>query len=346
MKQKAVFLDRDGVINEDRGYISNIADFHFLPGVFEALKLLQKNNYLLILVTNQSGIGVGKYTHDEFRRVTNYMLAELERRGICFGAVQYCPHKPDEGCACRKPNRGMIDEVLVKLDIDLRYSFFVGDKTSDIKLGNDIGCRSLLVRTGAAGTDKKCDAVPAYIVADLAAAARVIVESSKKIRPLDELKSVVAELKKQARKIVTLNGSFDVLHPGHAYIIREAKKQGDILILGLNSDSSIKAYKGADRPINSERDRAELLSAFADVDYITFFDEIHPINFIEAIRPHVHVTGTEYGENCIEAETVRKYGQLYFVPRISPTNFSTTAILKKIQSINAEKDECKFIKSV
>ncbi len=336
---RAVFLDRDGVINHDAGYVHTIEDFKFLAGTFEALKLLQDNGFKLIIITNQSGIGVGKYTEKDFMKVTDYMLAELAKYNICIDSVHFCPHAPDDNCACRKPGQGMINEVLKKLLVDFRYSYFIGDKTSDIKLGNDIGCKTFLVQTGFAGSDKVYDTPPTYKVKNLLEAARFIVDSSKKIVPLKEIQQLIPKIRWQDKKIVTLNGSFDILHPGHAYIIREARRQGDILIVGLNSDSSIKQYKGGDRPVLSERERAELLASFADVDYITIFDDITPINFIEAIKPDVHVTGAEYGENCIEAETARKYGRLHLVPRIG-NNLSTTDIFKKIKNLDIEKKEC------
>lgn len=332
-------MDRDGVINHDSGYVHTIEDFKFLAGTFEALKLLQDNGFKLVIITNQSGIGVGNYTEKDFMKVTDYMLAELAKYNIRIDSIHFCPHAPDSGCSCRKPKQGMINEALKKLLIDFRYSYFIGDKTSDIKLGSDIGCKTFLVKTGHAGSDKLYDTSPTYEVDNLLEAAKIIVDSTKKILPLEELKQLIPKLRRQDKKIVTLNGSFDILHPGHTYILREAKKQGDVLIIGLNSDSSIRQYKGEGRPVLPERERAELLASFADVDYITIFDDVTPINFIEAVKPDVHVTGAEYGENCSEAETVRKYGRLHLVPRIG-NSLSTTHLLRKIQALNIEKKGC------
>ena len=101
----------------------------------------------------------------------------------------------------------------------------------------------------------------------------------------DELRDVSARLRAQGKRIVTLNGSFDVMHTGHLHILKEAKRQGDVLIVGVNSDASVRSYKGPGRPINSEQQRAEMLLANRYVDYVHVFDETVPMAFIEAARP-------------------------------------------------------------
>ncbi len=140
----------------------------------------------------------------------------------------------------------------------------------------------------------------------------------------------VHELKSQNKRIVTLNGSFDLMHAGHLYIIYEAKKQGDILIVALNTDASIQRYKSPDRPIVPLKYRLELMSALQFVDYVTWFDEVDPRAILAKIRPHVHVNGIEYGTNCIEADTVKQYGgRLHLVDRIP--GLATSDILNKIR---------------
>lgn len=147
-----------------------------------------------------------------------------------------------------------------------------------------------------------------------------------------ELKERVEALKRQNKRIVTLNGSFDLMHAGHLYIIYEAKKQGDVLIVALNSDASIQQYKSPDRPIIPLKYRLELMSALEFVDYVTWFDETDPREILSIIRPHVHVNGVEYGENCIEAQTVKSHGgKVHLVDRIP--GLSTSDILAKIQSL-------------
>jgi len=154
-----------------------------------------------------------------------------------------------------------------------------------------------------------------------------------KIISREKLKEISSFLKKSNKKIVTINGSFDLLHPGHLKILEEAKSQGDILIVGLNSDLSIKSYKGEKRPIISEKNRAKMLSALECVDYITLFDEPEiSIPLIEIVKPSIHVNGTEYGENCVEAEKIKEINaKLHLVDRAK--DFSTTDLIRKIREL-------------
>lgn len=143
------------------------------------------------------------------------------------------------------------------------------------------------------------------------------------------LGELAATLRAKGRRIVTINGSFDLLHSGHLHILSEAKRQGDVLLVGLNSDSSVRRYKGPGRPIIPERQRAEMLLALRMVDYVHIFDETDPIAFVTAVRPDVHVNGTEYGENCIESETVRRGGGvLHLVDRLP--ELSTSRLLSSL----------------
>lgn len=150
-------------------------------------------------------------------------------------------------------------------------------------------------------------------------------ETAGRLIPRAELAGLSAMLRRRGKRIVTINGSFDLLHPGHLYILREAKLQGDVLIVGLNSDGSVRRYKGQDRPIVPEGQRADMLLALRFVDYVHVFDEVTPNAFIEEVRPDVHVNGAEYGENCVEAETVRRVNaRLHLVGRIP--GFSSTKL--------------------
>jgi rfaE bifunctional protein nucleotidyltransferase chain/domain len=133
-------------------------------------------------------------------------------------------------------------------------------------------------------------------------------------------------------KITTLNGSFDLLHAGHMQIIYEASLQGDVLMVALNSDKSIREYKGPTRPIIPLQYRMEMMAALEFVDYVTWFDETDPLRILAEIKPDVHVNGAEYGENCIEADIVKKYGGKIHIVNLIP-GLSTSSILKKIQSL-------------
>lgn len=137
--KKALFLDRDGVINEDFGYVCRIDDFKFKSGIFSSLKEFQKLGYLLIIVTNQSGIGRGYYTELEFEKVSKYMLSEFKKHNINISKIYHCPHSPEELCSCRKPSPGMILCAAKEFGIDLKNSIMIGDKKSDIQAANLAG---------------------------------------------------------------------------------------------------------------------------------------------------------------------------------------------------------------
>ena len=151
-----------------------------------------------------------------------------------------------------------------------------------------------------------------------------------KIKSREELKSIVEDLKKQNKKIVTTNGIFDILHIGHIRYLQEAKKLGDVLIVAINSDSSTKQIKGPKRPLNSEKDRAEALAALECVDYALIFDENNPIKILEKIKPNIHVKGGDYKiDQIIEKGTVEKNnGKIILIPEVK--GYSTSDLIKKI----------------
>ena len=148
------------------------------------------------------------------------------------------------------------------------------------------------------------------------------------------LSQLAATLRAKGKRIVTTNGSFDLLHNGHLHLLNEARQRGDVLIVGLNSDASVKAYKGPNRPIVPERRRAEMLLALRMVDYVHIFDEPDPIAFLKELNPDVHVNGAEYGEDCIESATVRRGGgTVHIVNRIP--GISTSRLIDDARSAAA-----------
>jgi rfaE bifunctional protein nucleotidyltransferase chain/domain len=154
-------------------------------------------------------------------------------------------------------------------------------------------------------------------------------DDAARLVPRKSLAALAATLRAKGRRLVTINGSFDVLHAGHLHILNEARAQGDVLIVGLNSDASVRSYKGPTRPITPERRRAELLLALRVVDYVHVFDEPDPIAFLTELKPDVHVNGSEYGENCIERDAViQNGGRLHLVDRLP--DLSTTGVVKQL----------------
>jgi D-glycero-D-manno-heptose 1,7-bisphosphate phosphatase len=152
---KAVFLDRDGVVNEDTGYVHKPEDFRFSDGIFAFCRAARDAGYLLIIVTNQAGIARGCYTEDDFWTLTDWMLARFAEQGVAIDAVYFCPCHPERGLGAykmdsfdRKPNPGMIFKARDAFDIDLSQSVLIGDKNSDIEAGRRAGVGKLFFLQG------------------------------------------------------------------------------------------------------------------------------------------------------------------------------------------------------
>ena len=148
---KALFLDRDGVVNKEKNYLYKIEDFEFIDGVFETCAYFQDRGYLIIIITNQAGIARGKYTEEDFETLTKWMIKEFEKENIKISKVYHCPHHPDFSgeCECRKPKPKMILDAQKEFDIDLENSILVGDKNSDIEAGINAGIpQNYLITTG------------------------------------------------------------------------------------------------------------------------------------------------------------------------------------------------------
>lgn len=153
---KAAFIDRDGVVNEERDYVHRVEDFHILPGVPEGLRLLQQHGWKLVVVTNQAGIARGLYTEADFQHLTRHMRAQLALQGVQLDGVYHCPHHPTAGvgalrtdCSCRKPHPGMLLQAAADLGLTLADSVIVGDKGSDLEAGRAAGLAAcVLVESG------------------------------------------------------------------------------------------------------------------------------------------------------------------------------------------------------
>lgn len=146
-----------------------------------------------------------------------------------------------------------------------------------------------------------------------------------------ELERVSAELRSQGKRIVATNGCFDIVHVGHVRILNAAREQGDVLIVGVNSDDSVRRLKGPTRPVNSEADRAEVVANLRPVDYVSVFDEDTAIEFLTAVKPHIYVKGADYTTTSLpETPTVEKYGGEVRLLELVPGK-STTNIVNKMR---------------
>lgn len=156
--------------------------------------------------------------------------------------------------------------------------------------------------------------------------------SRTKILPLPLLQKKVEDLRRAGKTIGTLNGSFDLLHAGHLHILQEASRVADVLIVAVNSDESVKAYKSPDRPIIPLLYRMEILAALECVHYVISFEETDPRALLACLKPDIHVNGEEYGLNCLEAEVVKQNGgKIHLVKRVP--GLATSEIIKKIQKM-------------
>jgi D-glycero-D-manno-heptose 1,7-bisphosphate phosphatase len=154
-KRRAVFIDRDGTISEEVGYVNHPSRYRVFPYAAEAIKQLNEAGWLAVLVTNQAGVARGYFTEDVIGAVHDLLVRELERDGARLDAIYYCPHHPTVGeppyrfdCDCRKPRPGLIQRAAVDLDIDLAASWMIGDRYSDTELARNAGTRAALVLSG------------------------------------------------------------------------------------------------------------------------------------------------------------------------------------------------------
>jgi D-glycero-D-manno-heptose 1,7-bisphosphate phosphatase len=181
---KAVFLDRDGTINFDKGHVYKAEDFKLLPGSLKALALLALHNIKIFIVTNQAGIAKGIYTEEQFRILTDYMLLLFRKEGIEIEKVLYCPHHPEgivpeytRSCNCRKPETKLLEDVIQQNGYEKNELVLIGDKNSDIEAGNRLGIITYLVLTGY-GRDHQANTKATYIEHDILSAVKHVISAN------------------------------------------------------------------------------------------------------------------------------------------------------------------------
>ncbi len=182
-EMKAAFLDRDGTIAKDVHYCRRLEDFELLPLAAEGIRLLNQRGFKVIVVTNQSGIARGYFSEETLAKIHQKMKVELARQGAFVDAIYHCPHHPDEGCECRKPNPKLVRRAVNDHHIDLERSFVVGDLQMDIELGKAVSCKTILVLQEQQEEQLNSQSKPPdYIAADLHQAAEWIVRQDKNDR--------------------------------------------------------------------------------------------------------------------------------------------------------------------
>ncbi len=174
-KSKAVFIDRDGTLIEEVNFLHRVEDLQYFSYTDEAIRLLKENGFKVVLVTNQSGIGRGIYTESQMHTVHAQIQTDLTEK---LDAIYFCPHLPNEGCACRKPNLGMIEAATTDLPIDLENSWMIGDKNLDVELGFNAGIKPILVLTGYGEKHlPELKRKPAFIADNLLEAVKIILNN-------------------------------------------------------------------------------------------------------------------------------------------------------------------------
>jgi D-glycero-D-manno-heptose 1,7-bisphosphate phosphatase len=145
---KAVFMDRDGTVSEEVGYMYHAGLYRPFPWTGTAIRHINESGMKAILITNQSGVGRGYFPEETVHEVHRALDSELSKVAAHLDAIYFCPHTPDAGCECRKPQPGMLRQAARELDIDLQHSYMIGDRFLDIQMANSVGARGILVRTG------------------------------------------------------------------------------------------------------------------------------------------------------------------------------------------------------
>jgi D-glycero-D-manno-heptose 1,7-bisphosphate phosphatase len=185
VKRRAIFLDRDGTINVEREFLHRPAEFEFIPGAPQAIRLLNDAGFLVIVVTNQSGVARGYYDESAIIRLHRHLDAELARFGAAIDGYYFCPHHPEystgshgKSCACRKPQAGMLLKAANDFPLDLASSYLIGDKLADVEAGLNAGCRPILVRTGYGAAESAKLPADIAVYDDLLTAVRAIVDEA------------------------------------------------------------------------------------------------------------------------------------------------------------------------
>jgi len=366
--RRAVFLDRDGTLIQEKGYLKDPAEVALEEGAAEAVARLNRHGFAVVLVTNQSGLARGYYTEEDVAAVHQRLGELLTADHARLDALYYCPHHPEavveeyrKPCSCRKPAVGMYQRASDALGIELEGSYMIGDKLTDMEAARRVGLTGILVKTGYGESEWKASLQapdiekPDRTVADLSEAVEFISwvernlvspdsgtsEEDEQACPwtskwvsLPFLTKCLDRHRRQKQTIVLANGVFDLLHAGHVGYLEAAKELGDVLVVAINDDQSVRDLKGPARPVLPVEERVEIVSALACVDYCVVFWERTVDSLLEVLRPEFHAKGTDYEEGSVpERETVARHGGKVRI--VGPRKgWATTELLGRIKALN------------
>lgn len=179
-RKRVVILDRDGTIVVDRGYLDDPAGLEFLPGAAQGLRYLYERGFRLVVITNQSGIGRGRFSVERLHEIHARFTDMLRSAGAHIEAIYYCPHSPDAGCACRKPGSALLLQAAAELGFNVCDAIVIGDKHSDIEFGQRVNATTILIRTDTVADSSSADAD--FVVEDLMQAAHIIADTNLPVR--------------------------------------------------------------------------------------------------------------------------------------------------------------------
>jgi D-glycero-D-manno-heptose 1,7-bisphosphate phosphatase len=369
--RKAVFLDRDGTLVRERGYLSDPDRVELEAGAAEAVRRLNRQGFAVVVVSNQSGVARGLFTEEDVAAVHRKIEALLAARGARLEGVYYCPHHPEGAvqayrreCTCRKPAAGMLLRAVEELGVALAGSYMIGDKLTDMETARRAGLCGILVRTGygeeawSQALGQPGSETADRVAQDLAEAVDDVLWTEQNVAAADRgqawesqgprtrsvkwaslayLEKCLAAHRRRGQRIVLANGAFDLLHAGHVRFLEKAKALGGVLLVAVNDDASVRDRKGSARPILPLEERIEILSALACVDYCVVFGTNTADRLLERVRPDFLAKGADEERDVPAGETVlRQGGEVRIVgPR---KGCSTAGLIERIRTRNDPVD--------
>jgi D-glycero-beta-D-manno-heptose 1-phosphate adenylyltransferase len=331
----SVIFDRDQTIIADPGYLNDPARVALMPRAADGIRLLNQFGIKVFVASNQSGVARGLITPAQLEAVNAKITALLATEGARIEKIYVCPHGDDSQCDCRKPKPGLVQQIIAEQGINPAKTFIAGDRARDLECAIPFNIRGILV--GGDETARPANMV--FHAANLHEAAAFILESvfeeeshSKVFSTAESFLPQLEKTRASGKKIIFTNGCFDLVHSGHVQLLAQARALGDYLVLGLNSDRSVRALKGESRPVNNEQDRARILAQLPYIDAVVIFDEDTPVELMQKLKPDIQVKGGDYiKEKLPEYPVMQGMGkEIVILP--FRKGYSTTGILARSHS--------------